>query len=127
MKRILLLLLLMLCLAPIVIQDRGHLYFMTLIMIWCVFAIGYDLVFGVTGLLSFGHAAFLGVGSYVFAFIVIQNPALFPLAVIAAGLRGTRRRCRQGTSRRRSRRGGLAADHRQRHSRCASPSGRDAH
>lgn len=86
MKRILVLVLL-LCLAPVVMQDRGHLYFMTLIMIWCVFAIGYDLVFGVTGLLSFGHAAFLGVGSYVFAFIVIQNPALFPLAVVAAGLR----------------------------------------
>ena len=87
MKRILVLVL-VLCLAPIVMQDRGHLYFMTLIMIWCVFAIGYDLVFGVTGLLSFGHAAFLGVGSYVFAFMVIQNPALFPLAVVAAGVAG---------------------------------------
>jgi hypothetical protein len=41
MKRILVLVLL-LCLAPVVMQDRGHLYFMTLIMIWCVFAIGYD-------------------------------------------------------------------------------------
>jgi len=87
MKRILALVLL-LGLAPLVIKDQGLLYFMTLIMIWCVFAIGYDLVFGVTGLLSFGHAAFLGVGSYVFAFIVIKNPALFPLAVIAAGLAG---------------------------------------
>ena len=86
MKRILVLVL-VLCLAPIVMQDRGHLYFMTLIMIWCVFAIGYDLVFGVTGLLSFGHAAFLGVGSYVFAFMVIQNPALNPVRHLIFRLR----------------------------------------
>ena len=87
MKRILALVLL-LGLVPLLIKDQGLLYFMTLIMIWCIFAIGYDLVFGVTGLLSFGHAAFLGIGTYVFAFIVVKDPAMFPLAVIAAGIAG---------------------------------------
>jgi len=87
MKR-LLLLIVALALLPLVVKDQGALYFMTLIMVWCLFALGYDLVFGVTGLLSFGHAAFFGLGSYVFAFIVIKNAALFPLAVIAAGLAG---------------------------------------
>lgn len=81
-------LVLLLAFAPLVIKDQGLLYFMTLVMIWCIFAIGYDLVFGVTGLLSFGHAAFLGMGSYVFAFIVVKDPALFPLAIFAAGLAG---------------------------------------
>jgi ABC-type branched-subunit amino acid transport system permease subunit len=28
------------------------------------FAIGFNILFGLTGYLSFGHAAFLGVGSY---------------------------------------------------------------
>jgi len=33
--------------------------------IFGLFAIGYNVLFGLTGYLSFGHAAFLGVGSYV--------------------------------------------------------------
>src|SRR5690554_4307082 len=32
--------------------------------IFCVFAIGFNILFGMTGYLSFGHAAFLGAGSY---------------------------------------------------------------
>ena len=34
------------------------------IMIFGLYAIGFNLVFGYTGMLSFGHAAFLGVGAY---------------------------------------------------------------
>jgi branched-chain amino acid transport system permease protein len=34
------------------------------ILIFGLFAVGFNLLFGYTGLLSFGHAAFLGVGSY---------------------------------------------------------------
>ena len=34
------------------------------ILIWGLFALGFNLLFGYAGLLSFGHAAFLGVGSY---------------------------------------------------------------
>ena len=33
--------------------------------IFGLFAVGYNILFGLTGYLSFGHAAFLGVGSYV--------------------------------------------------------------
>jgi ABC-type branched-subunit amino acid transport system permease subunit len=33
--------------------------------IFGIFAIGFNILFGLTGYLSFGHAAFLGVGSYV--------------------------------------------------------------
>ncbi len=32
--------------------------------IYAIFAIGFNVLFGLTGYLSFGHAAFLGVGSY---------------------------------------------------------------
>jgi branched-chain amino acid transport system permease protein len=35
------------------------------ILIFGLFAVGFNLVFGYTGMLSFGHAAFLGVGSYL--------------------------------------------------------------
>ncbi|MGD2158229.1 MAG: branched-chain amino acid ABC transporter permease [Anaerolineales bacterium] len=35
------------------------------IFILAVYAISYDLIFGITGLLSFGHAMFFGVGAYL--------------------------------------------------------------
>ena len=33
-------------------------------VIYAIFAVGFNILFGLTGYLSFGHAAFLGVGSY---------------------------------------------------------------
>jgi len=33
-------------------------------LIFAIFAIGYDILFGYTGLLSFGHAAYFGLGAY---------------------------------------------------------------
>ena len=38
-----------------------------LIMVWSIFAVGFDLVFGLLGMVSFGHAAFLGSGGYALA------------------------------------------------------------
>ena len=88
--------------APLSVTTSGSLYFMTLILIWCVFALGYDLMFGVAGLLSFGHAAFFGIGSYVYALgRRARTPACFLLAMLAAG--AGRRRCCALCRRRRSR------------------------
>jgi len=58
--------------------------------IYGIFAIGFNVLFGLTGYLSFGHAAFLGVGSYaaVWMFKLLSYnvvPALV-LSVIVAGL-----------------------------------------
>src|SRR5690606_17827069 len=58
--------------------------------IYAIFAIGFNILFGLTGYLSFGHAAFLGVGSYttVWSFKLLTMdilPAMF-FAVIMAGL-----------------------------------------
>jgi branched-chain amino acid transport system permease protein len=77
-----------LALLLLLVKDHGTLYFMTLIMIWCIFALGYDLVFGVTGMLSFGHAALFGIGSYVFALVVAKSAVLFVPAMIAAAAAG---------------------------------------
>jgi len=38
--------------------------------IFGVFAIGFNILFGLTGYLSFGHAAFLGVGSYAATWLI---------------------------------------------------------
>lgn len=69
--------------APLV-ADRGVIYFLTLILIWGIFALGFDLVFGLAGLLSFGHAAFLGTGAYVFSWIVLAHPDQFLPGILSA-------------------------------------------
>ncbi len=50
-------------------------------LIFAIFAMGYDILFGYTGLLSFGHAIFFGVGAYSSGLILIklQAPLLFGL------------------------------------------------
>jgi ABC-type branched-subunit amino acid transport system permease subunit len=57
--------------------------------IFGIFAIGFNILFGLTGYLSFGHAAFLGVGSYtaVWTFkLFSMNP--LPAVVLATILGG---------------------------------------
>ena len=44
--------------------NAGYPDLMQRFMIFGIFAIGFNILFGLTGYLSFGHAAFLGVGSY---------------------------------------------------------------
>ncbi len=58
--------------------------------IFGVFAIGFNILFGLTGYLSFGHAAFLGVGSYtaVWSFKLLTMNVLPAIAfgVVVAGI-----------------------------------------
>jgi len=57
--------------------------------IYSIFAIGFNLLFGMTGYLSFGHAAFLGAGSYaaVWSFKLLSMDAL-PALVFAVAVSG---------------------------------------
>ncbi len=60
------------------------------LVIFGIFAVGFNILFGLTGYLSFGHAAFLGVGSYAGVWmmkLLTMNviPALV-VSVIFAGL-----------------------------------------
>jgi branched-chain amino acid transport system permease protein len=63
------------------------------ILVWGVFGIGFDILFGFTGLLSFGQSAFFGSGGMIAAYllIVLHYPevvtAVF-LGTIAAGIIG---------------------------------------
>jgi len=52
--------------APIWLAPLGANYpdLLQKFAIFGIFALGYNLLFGATGYLSFGHAAFLGIGSY---------------------------------------------------------------
>ncbi|MFT5344045.1 MAG: ABC-type branched-subunit amino acid transport system permease subunit, partial [Paracoccaceae bacterium] len=46
------------------IFNAGYPDLMQRFVIYGIFAIGFNILFGLTGYLSFGHAAFLGIGSY---------------------------------------------------------------
>ncbi|HEX3993251.1 MAG TPA: hypothetical protein VHX39_18920, partial [Acetobacteraceae bacterium] len=41
------------------------------ILIWGLFGIGFDILFGYTGLLSFGQSAFYGTGGFVAAYLLV--------------------------------------------------------
>lgn len=78
--------------GPIMLEPIGAGYpdLMQKFAIFGIFAMGFNILFGLTGYLSFGHAAFLGVGSYTAVwtfklFTMNPVPALI-LAVIVAGL-----------------------------------------
>ncbi len=77
---------------PIWLAPFGAAYpgLMQKFAIYAIFAIGFNILFGLTGYLSFGHAAFLGVGSYttVWSFKLLTMDILpaMAFAVIVAGL-----------------------------------------
>ncbi len=60
----------------------------TEIMIWGIFATGYNILLGVTGILSFGHAAFFGLSGYATGLLLVKAgmplQAAIPLAVGAS-------------------------------------------
>ncbi|RKF16637.1 branched-chain amino acid ABC transporter permease [Roseovarius spongiae] len=70
--------------------NAGYPDLMQRFAIFGIFAIGFNILFGLTGYLSFGHAAFLGVGSYAAIWmmkLLTDNilPAML-LSVVIAGL-----------------------------------------
>ena len=63
---------------------------LTKFLIYAIFAMSLDIVFGYTGLISFGHAAFYGTGGYVAAVLLIKFGIgsfwiAAPLAILIAG------------------------------------------
>ncbi|MET3790385.1 branched-chain amino acid ABC transporter permease [Aquamicrobium terrae] len=77
---------------PIWLAPFGAAYpgLMQKFAIYAIFAIGFNILFGLTGYLSFGHAAFLGVGSYTtvwsFKLLTMDIMPAMVFAVIVSGL-----------------------------------------
>ncbi|MCC2688212.1 MAG: transporter permease [Rhizobiaceae bacterium] len=67
---------------PILLEPIGAAYpaILQKFCIFGIFAIGFNILFGLTGYLSFGHAAFLGVGSYA----AVWSFKLFTMNVLPA-------------------------------------------
>lgn len=72
-----------LLLVPLLTMQRT-----TDFMIFCIFVLAYDLIYGYMGRLSFGHMLYLGVGAYAAALSaehLSANPFLALLVAVAAG------------------------------------------
>ena len=65
---------------------------MTLVPVWAVFGLSWNLLSGYTGLISFGHAAFFGIGAYVTAlgqiYFDLSPWVLIPIAAMFGGVAG---------------------------------------
>lgn len=69
--------------APVISELlQGYQELASLILVWGIFAIGFDLLLGRTGLLSFGHAALWGAGAYAAGWLS-ANVVQSPLAIVA--------------------------------------------
>jgi branched-chain amino acid transport system permease protein len=51
--------------APLAVIPLGGMSLTMEVMIWAIFALGYNILLGVTGLPSFGHGLFFGLGAYM--------------------------------------------------------------
>ncbi len=58
------------------------------ILIWGLFGLGFDLLLGYTGLLSFGQSAFYGTGGFIAAYLLTQTPIGSVMLALVIGTAG---------------------------------------
>ena len=70
--------------------NAGYPDLMQRFVIFGIFAVGFNILFGLTGYLSFGHAAFIGVGSYMslwsFKLLTMNIVPALVFSVLLAGI-----------------------------------------
>ncbi len=79
--------------APLWLTQIGLYHYLGIEMaIWIIFALGFNLLFGYTGLHSFGHGAYLGIGAYAFGLfqrhVAVDLLGGLLAAIVAASLAG---------------------------------------
>jgi len=58
------------------------------IVMWGLFGLGFDILFGYTGMLSFGQSAFFGTGGFIAAYLLTNNILSSVLAALVIGTVG---------------------------------------
>ena len=72
--------------APIALPYLGFSAdLLTRVLNWGLIGLGFDILFGLTGLLSFGQAAFYGVGGFVTAYLLVSGALSSVWLALAAG------------------------------------------
>jgi branched-chain amino acid transport system permease protein len=78
--------LVMLVAAPVVLPYLGFSAdLLTRVLNWGLIGLGFDILFGLTGLLSFGQAAFYGTGGFVTAYLLVSGALSSVWLALAAG------------------------------------------
>jgi len=73
---------------PLIMRNAYFLHMIILIMSWTVLAVSWNLLGGYTGQVSFGHAAFFGMGAYTACLLHVKLGVSLWLGFIAAGIAG---------------------------------------
>ncbi|MRH43652.1 branched-chain amino acid ABC transporter permease [Aquibacillus halophilus] len=72
----------LLFILPFMMSGRSIMFLVMQIFIFGIFAMSYDLLLGYTGIVSFGHAMFFGIGAYSIAIVFdLNEPTMFYLIV----------------------------------------------
>lgn len=74
--------------APVLDRSEYHLMLANHILIWGMFAMAFNMLFGVTGMLSFGQALYYGLGAYSVGLMIKNFGATWFLPAIGLGLLG---------------------------------------
>ncbi len=73
-------------------ENSYYQLMMTLVLVWACFGLSWNIFSGYTGLVSFGHAAFFGIGAYTTAlgqiYLDLSPWFLIPAAGLLGGLAG---------------------------------------
>jgi len=83
-----LLILIIAAIVPLVIRNAYFLHLIILIMLWTVLGASWNLLGGYTGQVSFGHAAFFGMGAYTACLLYVKLGVSLWIGFIAAGIAG---------------------------------------
>jgi branched-chain amino acid transport system permease protein len=69
------------------VQNSYYQLILTLVLVWAIFGLSWNLLSGYTGLVSFGHAAFFGLGAYATALAQIYfNISPWLMIPVSAGI-----------------------------------------
>ncbi|MDF2809020.1 MAG: hypothetical protein K0S56_51 [Microvirga sp.] len=71
---------------PLVLTSNYHLGIAHQALIFIILAIGYDVLLGFTGLLSFGHIGLFAIGAYTSAILVMSTGAPFLVGLVGAAI-----------------------------------------
>jgi ABC-type branched-subunit amino acid transport system ATPase component/ABC-type branched-subunit amino acid transport system permease subunit len=76
----------------LLVENSYYQLMMTLVLVWACFGLSWNIFSGYTGLVSFGHAAFFGIGAYTTAlgqiYLDVSPWFLIPAAGVLGGLAG---------------------------------------
>ena len=70
------------------VSNAYHQLTLVLVPVWAIFGLSWNLLSGMTGLISFGHAAFFGLGAYTVALAFVKLGLTPWLGIPLAGLVG---------------------------------------